>query len=57
MSAIVYKTFIYEVGEGIATVRLNEPDKLNALTFQTCEPHARERRDHGGKDNPSQEPR
>jgi enoyl-CoA hydratase/carnithine racemase len=30
-----YKTFLYEVTDGIATVRLNDPDRLNALTFQT----------------------
>jgi enoyl-CoA hydratase/carnithine racemase len=29
------ESFIYEVADGIATVRLNDPDKLNALTFQT----------------------
>lgn len=29
--------FVYEVDEGIATVRLNHPDKLNALTFRTYE--------------------
>lgn len=32
-----YSTFLYEVADGIATVRLNDPDKLNALTFQTYE--------------------
>jgi len=32
-----YSTFLYEVADGIATVRLNNPDKLNALTFQTYE--------------------
>jgi enoyl-CoA hydratase/carnithine racemase len=30
-----YGSFVYELDEGIATVRLNEPEKLNALTFQT----------------------
>lgn len=30
-----YRTFIYEVSDGIATIRLNDPDHLNALTFQT----------------------
>ena len=29
--------FAYEVEEGIATVRLNHPEKLNALTFKTYE--------------------
>jgi len=32
-----YSTFLYEVADGIATVRLHNPDKLNALTFQTYE--------------------
>jgi len=36
-----YSTFLYEVADGIATVRLNNPDKLNALTFQTYEELAR----------------
>jgi enoyl-CoA hydratase/carnithine racemase len=30
-----YQSLIYEVEDGIATVRLNDPDKLNALTFQS----------------------
>ena len=30
-----YTSFIYEVVDGIATIRLNDPDRLNALTFQT----------------------
>ena len=30
-----YRSFVYEVDDGIATVRLNDPDRLNALTFQT----------------------
>jgi enoyl-CoA hydratase/carnithine racemase len=30
-----YTTFGYEVSGDIATVRLNDPDRLNALTFQT----------------------
>src|SRR5262249_14196524 len=29
--------FMYEVADGIATVRLNNPEKLNALTFRTYE--------------------
>ena len=32
-----YSTFMYEVADGIATVRLNNPEKLNALTFRTYE--------------------
>ena len=32
---MTYKTFIYEVRDGIATIRLNDPDRLNALTFET----------------------
>lgn len=32
---MAYQSFIYEAHEGIATIRLNDPDKLNALTFQT----------------------
>ena len=32
-----YETFIYDVADGIATVRLNDPDRLNALTFKTYE--------------------
>jgi enoyl-CoA hydratase/carnithine racemase len=30
-----YRTFIYENNDGIATIRLNDPDRLNALTFAT----------------------
>jgi enoyl-CoA hydratase/carnithine racemase len=30
-----YQGLVYEVEEGIATVRLNDPERLNALTFQT----------------------
>jgi enoyl-CoA hydratase/carnithine racemase len=30
-----YRAFIYENNDGIATVRLNDPDHLNALTFET----------------------
>jgi enoyl-CoA hydratase/carnithine racemase len=30
-----YSTFVFENNDGIATVRLNDPEKLNALTFQT----------------------
>lgn len=34
---MAYQSFVYEVQEGIATLRLNDPGKLNALTFQTYE--------------------
>ncbi len=30
-----YASLIYQVADGIATVRLNDPDRLNALTFET----------------------
>ena len=30
-----YQSFIYEVADEIATIRLNDPDRLNALTFET----------------------
>ena len=30
-----YASFLYEVADGIATVRLNNPETLNALTFET----------------------
>ena len=30
-----YRSFIYEVSDGVATIRLNDPDRLNALTFET----------------------
>ena len=32
---MAYQSFIYEVEEGIATVRLNDPGRLNPLTFET----------------------
>lgn len=32
---MTYSSFVFENQDGIATIRLNEPDKLNALTFQT----------------------
>ncbi|HWP58579.1 MAG TPA: enoyl-CoA hydratase family protein [Candidatus Acidoferrales bacterium] len=32
---MAYQSFIYEVSEGIGTIRLNNPERLNALTFQT----------------------
>lgn len=30
-----YESFVYELSDGVATVRLNNPERLNALTFQT----------------------
>ena len=30
-----YSSFLYEVADGIASVRLNDPETLNALTFET----------------------
>ena len=30
-----YNSFVFENHDGVATIRLNDPDKLNALTFQT----------------------
>src|SRR5262245_61968353 len=30
-----YSNFVFENNDGIATIRLNDPEKLNALTFQT----------------------
>jgi enoyl-CoA hydratase/carnithine racemase len=30
-----YKSFIFATDDGVATIRLDDPDKLNALTFQT----------------------
>src|SRR3972149_1282261 len=32
---MTYRSLIYEVDDGIATVRLNDPERLNALTFET----------------------
>ena len=32
-----YSDFIFDVEEGVATVRLDNPEKLNALSFQTYE--------------------
>lgn len=34
---MAYESFAYDVDDGIATVRLNNPEKLNALTFRTYE--------------------
>jgi enoyl-CoA hydratase/carnithine racemase len=36
-----YKSFILDVKDGIATIRLNRPKQLNALTFQVYEELAR----------------
>ncbi|HKY07296.1 MAG TPA: enoyl-CoA hydratase family protein [Candidatus Binatia bacterium] len=30
-----YRSFVYSVDDGIATIRLNDPERLNALTFET----------------------
>jgi enoyl-CoA hydratase/carnithine racemase len=30
-----YSSFIFENNDGVATIRLNDPERLNALTFQT----------------------
>jgi enoyl-CoA hydratase/carnithine racemase len=30
-----YRSFVYENSDGIATIRLNDPERLNALTFET----------------------
>jgi enoyl-CoA hydratase/carnithine racemase len=32
---MAYDSFVYEIDDGIATIRLNDPDRLNALTFET----------------------
>jgi enoyl-CoA hydratase/carnithine racemase len=34
---MAYQSFNYEVHDGIGTMRLNNPERLNALTFQTYE--------------------
>ena len=34
---MAYNSFLYDVDDGIATVRLNDPDRLNALTFRSYE--------------------
>src|SRR5574341_1899503 len=34
---MTYQSFVFEVENGIATLRLNDPERLNALTFQTYE--------------------
>lgn len=30
-----YRSFVFENSDGIATIRLNDPDRLNALTFES----------------------
>lgn len=32
---MTYNNFVFENNDGVATIRLNDPGKLNALTFQT----------------------
>src|ERR671914_1786195 len=32
---MAYQSFVFELDDGVATVRLNDPDRLNALTFET----------------------
>ena len=32
---MMYRSFVFENNGGIATIRLNDPDRLNALTFET----------------------
>ena len=32
---MTHNSFVFENNDGVATVRLNDPDKLNALSFQT----------------------
>jgi enoyl-CoA hydratase/carnithine racemase len=32
---MAYNSFVFENSDGIGTIRLNDPEKLNALTFQT----------------------
>jgi enoyl-CoA hydratase/carnithine racemase len=32
---VSYQSFIYSVDDGIVTIKLNDPDRLNALTFET----------------------
>src|SRR5215469_4542199 len=31
---MIYNSFVFENDDGVATIRLNDPEKLNALTFQ-----------------------
>lgn len=30
-----YSSFVFERRDGVATIRLNDPEKLNLLTFET----------------------
>ena len=30
-----YNSFVFENNDGVATIRLNDPEHLNALTFQS----------------------
>jgi enoyl-CoA hydratase/carnithine racemase len=32
---MTYRSLIYEIDDGVATVRLNDPERLNALTFES----------------------
>jgi enoyl-CoA hydratase/carnithine racemase len=32
---MAYQSFIFQVDDGVGTIRLNDPDRLNALTFET----------------------
>ncbi len=32
---MIYRSFVYEVSDGIARIRRNDPERLNALTFAT----------------------
>jgi enoyl-CoA hydratase/carnithine racemase len=32
---MTYSSFVFENNDGVATIRLNDPERLNALTFQT----------------------
>ena len=32
---MTYDSFVFENNDGVATIRLNDPERLNALTFQT----------------------
>jgi enoyl-CoA hydratase/carnithine racemase len=32
---MIYRSFVYENRDGVATIRLNDPEHLNALTFHT----------------------
>ena len=45
---MAYQSFTYEIEDGIATVRLNNPEKLNALTFKTYEELERLTRESAG---------